>query len=63
MDMAHGFLIFFALLSVALYALGLIMAIGVIEMLSKRIVGRQKFLRAAAWPWWILRAWAEGNQE
>jgi hypothetical protein len=60
MEKAQLALIFFALLSVVLYTLGVMLAIGVVQMLAKGKAQRPVF-KALGWPWWILRAVLEGK--
>lgn len=58
MDLYNLAVIFLGLLSIALYACGVIMAIGVVKLMSQ---GKSKGrLRAFGWPYYILKATIEG---
>lgn len=59
MDSIHILVVFLALVSVGLYFLGLMLALGVIQYLHK---GKSKnpIFKAALWPIWIGAAVVEG---
>lgn len=59
MDSMHMLVVFLALVSIGLYFLGLMLALGIIQHLHKG-KHRNPIFKAALWPIWIGAAVAEG---